>query len=174
MSGHRIAVTIASFCVAVSLASIAQKPSGKRPAYDGSDSLYAPQQIRVDQDCHLLPDPAHLVIGKKARPIKDPILCHLENIEASNHVEEKVTENEVLRNRVEIAEHEFVLQNVNPEPVLFLVEQLVPQGWVVDSDPQPSKIVGSTAVFRAFAQPGEIVHMHVGLRRTTPMKTKRL
>jgi len=174
MSGHRIAVTLVSLFMVISLATAAQQPSSKRPAYDGSASLFAPQQIRVDQDCHLLPDPAHLVIGKKAHLIKDPILCHLENIEASSHVEERVTENEILRDRVEIAEHEFVLQNVNPEPVLFLVEQLVPAGWIVDSDPQPAKVVGTTAVFRAFAKPGEIVHLHVGMRRTTPMKTKRL
>jgi hypothetical protein len=42
----------------------------------------------------------------------------------------------------------------------------------VDSDPQPAEMEGSTAVFRVYAEPGEIVRLHVGVRRTTELKPK--
>jgi hypothetical protein len=32
--------------------------------------------------------------------------------------------------------------------------------------------VGTTALFRVNAAPGEIVHLHVGERHTTPLKAK--
>jgi hypothetical protein len=58
---------------------------------------------------------------------------------------------------------------VTTDPNTFVAEQFVPQGWVVDSDPQPTEIAGTTASFRVYAQPGEIVRLHLGLRLTSPL-----
>lgn len=55
--------------------------------------------------------------------------------------------------------HPYLLQNVTAEPVIFVVEQLVSEGWQVDSDPQPTEMVGATALFRVHAQPGETVRL---------------
>ena len=148
--------------------------AGQRPAYP------IVQEIHVDQKCRILPAPAQPVTPdtnsgasqKKTRPIKDPVVCHLESIHGSEHREEAIVGNELLRNRVEVEEQEFVLQNISADPVVFVVEQPVIQGWQVDSDPQPTAIVGTTALFRVNAAPGEIVHLHVGERHTTPLKAK--
>jgi hypothetical protein len=87
-------------------------------------------------------------------------------------MEEAIAGNAMQRNWVSITEQEYLLQNVTTAPVAFVVEQFVPQGWRVDSDPQPTQIVGPTALFRVYAQPGEIVRLHVGLRHTKPLRTK--
>ena len=42
----------------------------------------------------------------------------------------------------------------------------VPENWMVDSDPQPFGIDGSTALFRLSAEPGQRVRLHVGMRRS--------
>ena len=170
----RFTVVIVSIAFLHLTAAAQQRPAAPRPSYDGSDSPLAPEQIRLDQDCNLLPDPAHLPLGKKVRLIRDDTLCHLENIAHSEHIEEKIVGDQMQRTRVKITEHEFVLQNVTNLPVLFVIQQPVPEGWMVDSDPQPSKIVDGTAIFPAHAQPGEIVHLHVGMRHTTSMKPKSL
>jgi hypothetical protein len=78
----------------------------------------------------------------------------------------------MLRREVEVDEQEYVLQNVTMKPVAFVVEQPVAKGWTVDSDPQPTEMQGATAIFRVHAEPGEIVRLHVGVRRTTELKPK--
>jgi hypothetical protein len=135
---------------------------------------YSPfKDIHVDQDCHILPDPAHRdATRKRPRLRKDPVICHLESVLSSNHMEETIAGNEVRRSYVSIAEQEYVLQNVTTGPAIFVVEESVPQGWVVDSDPQPAEMNGATAVFRVQAQPGEIVRLHVGLRHAKPLRVK--
>jgi hypothetical protein len=48
---------------------------------------------------------------------------------------------------------------------VFIVHHEVPNSWIVDSDPQPTSINGSMAVFRLVAEPGERVRLHVGMHR---------
>jgi hypothetical protein len=48
--------------------------------------------------------------------------------------------------------------------VAFVVNQPLPKGWRIDSDPQPIDLQGSTATFRVIAEPGQIVRLHVGER----------
>ncbi len=119
--------------------------------------------IYVDRRCALLPDPAST--GKK-KPRLDPVICHLETINHSSHREETQVGNELERRNVDIEEQEYVLQNVTTKQIVFVVEQPVAKGWTVDSDPQPTEMQGTTAIFRVYAQPGEIVRLHVGVRRT--------
>jgi hypothetical protein len=127
--------------------------------------------IYVDQRCALLPDPAAPATDKnKVR--WDPAICHLETINHSSHREEAAVGAEMLRHNVEVKEQEYVLQNVTMKRLAFVVKQAVPSGWRVDSDPQPAEMEGSTAVFRVYAEPGEIVRLHVGVRRTTELKPK--
>jgi hypothetical protein len=65
---------------------------------------------------------------------------------------------------VSVIEREYLLQNTTDKPVAFIVDQPIPKGWHVDSDPQPINIQNSTATFRVFAEPGQIVRLHVGQR----------
>lgn len=151
---------------------LAQKsPDTARPAYDGSDSPDAVRQIYIDQDCRILPGANPILPGKKERPFNDPVICHLEAVANSNHIEEKIVGNELYRSKVYIAEQQFVLHNISEGKAEFIVEVPVNSDWVIDSDPQPSGTQGDIAVFPVYAQPGEIVRLHVGMRHTKPLKT---
>jgi hypothetical protein len=152
---------------AVALGQLA--PGATRPAYDRTE---APKQIHVDENCRILPDPAHPVPGKRQRPFSDSTICHLESVLHSEHPEERFAGSQLLRSWVSIQEHEFVMQNIAQYPVTFVVQQHVPEKWFVDSDPQPIAMESRTAIFHAQAQPGEIVRLHVGMRHDNPMKPK--
>jgi hypothetical protein len=154
-------------------AALAQQPrDAARPAYNGSDSPDAVRQIFIDQDCRILPGGDMLLPGKKDKPFSDPVICHLESVNNSNHIEEKIVGNELYRSRVYVAEQEFVLQNISDGEAKFVVEVAVNSDWVIDSDPQPVSTEGDVAIFPVYAQPGEIVRLHVGMRHTQPLKTK--
>lgn len=123
------------------------------------------KEIHVDQKCQILE-----IHGDRVRnPQMDPAVCHFDYVHTSHHLEESVKDGTTRNNVVTISEQEYLLHNVTAEPVIFVVEQLVPEGWQVDSDPQPTKMVGSTALFRVNAQPGEIVRLHVGERQARPI-----
>jgi hypothetical protein len=158
-------------------ASSTPPPDKARPAYDGSDSPNAVQQIYIDEDCRIMPDAAHASAGKKARGIRDGNICHIESFHSSEHMEERIVGNELYRSRVRVNEQTYVLQNVAEKQVVFLVEVGVPKDWVVDSDPQPASLTAaganaSAALFPVYADPGAIVQLHVGMRHPTPLKTK--
>jgi len=130
-------------------------------------------EIHVDDRCRLLPNPAlRSAGGKKPHLRKDPVICHLESLLTSGHMEESMVGNEVHRSWVSIREQEYVLQNIAPVSKQFIVEQFVPNGWVVDSDPQPGEMAGATAIFRVQAEPGQVVRLHVGIRRTKALRPK--
>ena len=133
----------------------------------------APQErvaIVVDQSCRILPDSDPAVLGDHNDAFRDPVVCHLESVLASRHVEERISSGD--RSLVRIREHEFILQNVTDSPAVFVVRQAVPEGWSVDSDPQPTTVDGETAVFRVNAEPGQIVRLHVGLRNAIPLENE--
>jgi len=166
-----------ALAAAIPLACVAPNGSAQRPAYP------IVQEIHVDGSCRILPAPDPVSSNrKKPQPIQDPVLCHIESPNSSAHMEEAIVGHELRRSRVEIAEHEFVLQNIASDPVIFVVEQPVSKGWQVDSDRQPVSIEqvndhgsrhewkGSIALFRVHAQPGQIVRLHVGERHAIPLK----
>ncbi len=144
----------------------------QRPVYDGANAPDVTRQIHVDGDCRVLPDASHPFLGHKLKPFRDPVLCSLETVNNSEHIEEQIQGNQLLRWRVYIAEQTFVLQNITGDHIVFVVERPVPEGWTVDSDPQPNRYSGSTAIFPVHAQPGEIVRLHVGIRQATPLKPR--
>jgi hypothetical protein len=171
MLSPRVQPALLAVCAASCLAASArQTPSPaaapQRPQY------YSFNEIHVDQDCRILPDPAHVPPGKKAKPYSDDAICHLETVLESEHVEERIAGTQLLRTKVEIHEHEFVLQDISPDPVTFVVEQEVPKAWTIDSDPQPKQIIGQTAFFPVIVQPGQVVRLHVGMRRDSPLRAK--
>jgi len=166
--------TVAFPGIAASQAASAQQAAAQPDAPVVHRAPYSKfKEVYVDQGCRLLPDPAHRVPGnKKPRLHSDPVICHLESVLSSNHREETLAGNELRRSDISITEQTYVLQNITTEPAIFVVEEFVPHGWVVDSYPPPAEIVGPTALFRVHAQPGEIVRLHVGLRHTRPLSTK--
>jgi hypothetical protein len=83
---------------------------------------------------------------------------------SSQHVEEKLTDGQ--RSLVRVAEQEYVVQNPTDKPAIFIIRHDIPKNWIVDSDPQPSGMDGSTAVYRLNADPGQRVRLHVGMHRS--------
>lgn len=129
-----------------------------------------PISIVVDQSCRILPESDPAVLGDHNDAFRNPVICHLESVLASRHVEERISSGD--RSLVRIREHEFILQNVTDGPAVFVVRQAIPEGWTVDSDPQPTAVDGETAVFRVNAEPGQIVRLHVGLRNAVPLENQ--
>jgi hypothetical protein len=170
MLNSRVCWAVLALCAAACCAASAQQAPAAAPSQ--RQQYYSFNEIHVDQDCRILPDPARATPGKKPKPYSDSAICRLESIFASQHAEEKVQGDQLIRWRVEIHEHTFVLQDISDAPVTFVVEQSIPRNWTVDSDPQPKQVIGQTAYFPVIVQPGEIVHLHVGMRRTSPMRSK--
>lgn len=128
------------------------------------------KEIHVDRSCRILLDGSNaLAKSTEANPLDEQAICHLESVLTSHHVEEALSGGVQQRSMVTIAEQDYLLQNVTPAPVMFVVEHALPSGWNVDSDPQPVKIAGNTAFFRVNAEPGQVVRLHVGTRHTVPI-----
>lgn len=123
-------------------------------------------QIVVDQSCLILAESDSSVVGDHDDAFRDDTLCHLESLLSSHHIEEKITDGERSRFFVQVAEQEYILQNTTDKPAVFLVRHHVPENWIVDSDPQPSSMDGSTALFQVNAEAGQRVRLHVGRRRS--------
>jgi hypothetical protein len=124
-------------------------------------------EVQIDHNCRVL---------TPARPnAHDPcphfrfnsIVCHIESEHNSDHWEQtpSATPNSrPVRRIVTVSEREYVLQNISASPVTFVVTQTLRKGWSVDSDPQPTEVTATGAIFRVQAQPGQIVRLHVGTR----------
>jgi hypothetical protein len=167
------------FCLATAATSPVQHAqqaarAPARPVYDHSAAPDVATEIHIGGDCRIVPNPSLPVRPGKSKPFRDDAICSLEGTHSSQHEEERIEGNQLLRWHVEVNEQTFVLQNPSENHVVFLVERTVPKGWMVDSDPQPNRYTGSTAIFPVHAQPGEMVRLHVGIRRMTPLKPKTL
>jgi hypothetical protein len=122
--------------------------------------------IVVDKSCLIQPESDPLVLGGHIDPFHDDAICHRESVLSSHHIEEKITDGEHSHFFVRVAEQEYVVQNPTDTSVVFIVRHDVPKNWTVDSDPQPSSMDGSVAVFRVNAEPGQRVRLHVGMHRS--------
>jgi len=142
--------------------------AGHRLAFSQSSDPAQPQpprkEIHVDRKCKILLDESNALSGLTEADLRnDHAICHLESVHTSHHVEEALRDGVMLRNKVTVVEQEYLLQNVTPEPVTFVVEHVLPdEEWKVDSDPQPVTVVDNPAFFRVNADPDQIVRMHVG------------
>jgi len=121
--------------------------------------------IIVDNSCRIQPESDPLILGDHADAFRDDAICHLESVLSSHHIEEKITDHERSRFLVRVAEEEYVVQNPTDKPTVFIIRHQVPENWVVDSDPPPSSMDSSTALFRVNAEPGQSVRLHVGIHR---------
>jgi hypothetical protein len=122
------------------------------------------QQIYVDDHCQVLD-------GASGEFRTDTDVCHFDGIgvHRSSHIAAREVDGFRQHFLVNVAEQTYMLQNIHSGPAVFVVAQQVPEGWYVDSDPQPKETKGNVAIFRVTAQPGEIVQLHVGLARESPL-----
>jgi hypothetical protein len=129
------------------------------------------KEIHVDRKCKVLQDESDALSDLTEADLRnDHAICHLESVHTSHHVEEALRDGVMSRSKVTVVEQEYLLQNVTSEPVTFVVEHVLPDdGWKIDSDPQPVKIVDGKAFFRVNAEPGQIVRLHVGERHADPI-----
>jgi hypothetical protein len=126
--------------------------------------------IIVNKSCLIQPESDPLVLGEHMDAFRDDAICHLESVLSSRHIEEKIAGGERSRFFVRVAEQEYVVQNPTDQPAVFTIRHDVPENWTVDSDPPPSSMDGSTAVFRVNAEPGQRVRLHVGMHRNCAMR----
>lgn len=131
-----------------------------------SQDKAAQLSIIVDKSCLIQPESDPAVLGDHNDAFRDEAICHLESVLSSHHIEEKINDGERSRFLVRVAEQEYLLLNPTDKPAVFTVRHDVPEGWTVDSDPQPTSMDGSTAVFKVNAEPGQRVRLHVGVRRS--------
>jgi hypothetical protein len=142
---------------------VAQSSAAAQPA--------APlKEIHVDMTCKILPDESDALSGISQEELQnDHAICHLESVFNSHHIEEALKDGAMLRSNVSVKEQEYLLQNVTSERIAFVVEHDVPEEWKIDSDPAPIKVVDNKAYFRVYAEPGQIVRLHVGARHADPI-----
>jgi hypothetical protein len=121
------------------------------------------REIHVDQGCriHEVSPPSQ---GSKTHTFTDRGIRDVGNEHVSSRQETDIDDGKQTRRNVVIREHTFSLHNPTLEPVTFVLEQVVPKGWQVDSDPPPDTFIGNVATFLVSARPGETVAIHVGER----------
>jgi len=124
-------------------------------------------EIHVDQNCRIYAQDRTSTSSAYSHPYlrTDPDVCQLRRVlHTKNRYEETVEDGVVKRTRYEIAERNYILHNVTTSTVAFIVQQPLPKGWFIDSDPAPDSTEGETATFRVYANPGQTIHLHVGER----------
>jgi hypothetical protein len=136
---------------------------------DATAKQAARLSIVVDKSCQIERESDPLVLGDHVDAFRDDATCHLESVLSSQHIEEKIMNGQRSRFNVRVAEQEYVVQNPTDKPAVFIVRHEVPKDWIVDSDPQPCCMDGSTAVFRLNAEPGQRVRLHVGMHQSYPI-----
>jgi VWFA-related protein len=147
--------------------------AGQTAAAASRPDATAPENtVYVDEKCHFLPEPATAGTAQSPRRNKKDAACHVEISHHSDHWEQEVVGNDVLLNDVKVHEKQYVLHDGAAQPELFVVEETVPTGWTIDSNPAPAKVDGNTAYFHAWVRPGEDVHLHVGMRQTKRLASK--
>jgi hypothetical protein len=177
MFGIKLIAAFLLFCViAPGVCKAQQQPDPVPPPWQIAPPAHVlpVHEILVDQTCAFLTYPAGATPGVKPKKAYFHDFCHLESILDSHHREEAISGNELRQWDVAIREQEYVLQNSSDAPVVFVIAHVVPKDWKVDSDPQPASYDGTKAIFRAHAEPGEIVRLHVGMRHDSRPRVKHL
>jgi hypothetical protein len=177
MSGAKALPALALACTLATLTAQppAQQPTHPpRPAYDGADALNAPLRIYVDQDCRILPNPLHPLPGLNPKPYRDSAICYIDGQHASEHREERIVVQKLVRWDVSVIEQTFQVTNIADREALFVVAYPVHKPWYIDSDPQPVRYDGNNDIFFVYVQPGQRVSLHVGRRIMRPLKPKPL
>jgi hypothetical protein len=140
------------------------QPAAPQPAAQSTIEIDPPLQVDVDQECRIVTLDTRHPERPKVRRHTDVTICRLESENDSEHWE-KALKNGAYKNvLVEVREHEFVLQNPYPEPVIYIVHQPITKHYHIDSQPQPVDIANSIATFHVVVAPGQTSRLHVGER----------
>ena len=121
------------------------------------------KRIQVDENCRIHEE-APQSNGLKRHVYTDRGICDVGRYQISSRSETDVDGAKRHHRTVFIREHTFTLHNPTSDPATFVVVQLVPKGWAVDSDPAPDEITNGNAVFLISAQARQTVSLHVGER----------
>jgi len=142
------------------------------------------QEIHVNQDCLILQDQVDGVTGVSvpgAKPVGggangaggersvaqlDLGVCHLDSQVTANQVKGELVNGAVQRSVVVMKEKDYLMKNQFDRAVVFVVEQPVPEGWQIATEPGPDKMVGNVALYKAVALPGQMVRLHAGEQHT--------
>ncbi len=125
-----------------------------------------PDEIHVDEKCRILakdrPDP----YGKFTKPQyrSDRDICAIKGHHNTSHWEQSVYDGVVNRTKVHIREQSYVLHNPTNQTIAFVLDLSLPDGWVIDSTPQPVSVADNMATFRVYARPNETINLHIGER----------
>lgn len=155
------AAAIAAFAFLTGVLCAQQNDNAKGRRLLGSDR---PTEVHVDEKCHIHEIAPHSD-GLKQHVYTDQGICSVSGNRVSEREETDVDDNKRTHTNVTIREHTFALHNPNDDPGTFVVEQKVPKGWQVDSDPQPNSLSGTEATFLVVVAPGETANLHVGERK---------
>lgn len=123
-------------------------------------------EVHIDPLCRVLSPGKPSVKNPNPQPryrYKNTV-CHFESELSSSHTERTMQNGAPKSIFVSVHEHEYLLQNINARPVVFVVSENLRKGWRVDSEPVPTEVTDTAAVFRVRAEPGQIVRLHVGKR----------
>jgi hypothetical protein len=149
---------------------------GETPEAPGGTAASVPE-VHVNQDCLILRDNLDgvqgiSVPGGQTLPSGeevDPVVCHLESKLTSNHVQSTLVNGTIQRSVVVVQQQQYLLQNPFAQPVVFVVEHSVPDGWTVDSVPQPTAMEGKIATFKLVVQPGQTERLQVAEQHLIPL-----
>jgi hypothetical protein len=135
---------------------------GQQPVSSGL-SASAANEFHVDGSCRI-----HETVtgpkGPKDHSYRDRGICSVDPLHVSDRTETDIASSPRKRVHVAIREHTFTFHNPTTEPAVFVLDQVVPRGWEIDSDPPPNKLEGTVARFLIHAQPRQTVSVHVGMR----------
>ncbi|RXH56559.1 hypothetical protein GRAN_3416 [Granulicella sibirica] len=123
---------------------------------------YALEEVHITGNCHIY----HLSTAD-GKPIyfKNANICHQESKFDTMQPEENLKNGVMTKVVYEIKESEYLLHDFTDHPVAFVLDQPLPDGWQVVSDPQPLTTDNHMAIYRVLAQPGQTVRLHTGQRR---------
>jgi len=142
----------------------APEPAEPAAAPAPADNL---NEINVDYRCRILVQDRHNTDGQFSRPYfrEDRSVCHLKGVQHTHLFEEQLDNGILKRTPYEVNECTYILRNITPDTIAFVVHQPVNHGWRIDSDPAPTTIEDGVASFRVIAKSGQTIHLHVGERR---------
>lgn len=129
----------------------------------GQQPSLTPNEFHVDGHCKIY-ETVNSPKGSKQHAYKDRGICAVDSVHESSRTETDMDVAQRKRIHVSTREHTFTLHNPTSEPATFVLEQAVPKGWEIDSDPQPNKIVGTVATYLVAVAPRQTVSLHVGER----------
>ena len=126
-----------------------------------------PAEIIVDERCRVFTQDRPGATAPYAKPgfHDGSALCHIRSDNHTSHWEETVANGIVSRTRVQIHERNYLLFNPADNRVAFVISVSLPDGWVIDSMPQPTEVIDHMATFRVYAKPGETLKLHIGERK---------